>query len=537
MKLLFTSEIRAVDNATCLADGISSYQLMQRASERAARRIAELYPEVTRPIHVMIGPGNNGGDALCILRLLKAWGYEHVDGYLFSTDGRLSADCQQALTDALAAYPDSVTDVMKVMKMPAVAADDLFIDGLFGSGLNRPLADGYDYVVRFINDARCEVVSIDIPSGLMGENNANNNLSGVVIATHTITFTSPKLSFMMPEWGIYTGQLHVLDIGLSQRALEESVSGFNVIVYQDVQQRLKTRHPFSHKGTYGNAWLSAGSRGMMGAALLAARSCMRSGVGLLTVHSPACGYDILQLGIPEAKCDIDSSADYLSNLLVPEGYTAIGVGPGLGQHSATAMSLGKMLQREGRPMVLDADALNLLSSHPEWLAALKRQTILTPHPKEADRLLTAAWKVGLLDNYAQAREFYGPQLASAAPVQVSSLDRLYCVRTLAMRLHIVIVLKGTCTAVCMPSGDVWFNCQWGNPGMAVGGSGDSLTGIILSLLAQRYSSEDAAIIGVALHAKAADLAVEGEQSVESLLPSDIAAHLGAAFTFFMKKTR
>ncbi len=268
---------------------------------------------------------------------------------------------------------------------------------------------------------------------------------------------------------------------------------------------LRSREPFSHKNDYGSALLVAGSRGMMGAALLAARSCMRSGVGLLTVRVPRCGYDILQLGIPEAKCETDNCSDYHTHIEWHSGMDAIAIGPGLGLHEETQDALRDLLHRglstPGLPdpaLILDADALNILSLHPNLLEKLPKNTILTPHPGEAKRLLGATGCGNCL--------------------------------MMAMKYDIVVILKDHYTNIHLPDGNIFRNENYGNAGMAVGGSGDTLTGILLGLRAQGYTAQEASVLGVALHAIAADLAIErGNQSEESLLPSDITSWLGAAF--------
>lgn len=256
----------------------------------------------------------------------------------------------------------------------------------------------------------------------------------------------------------------------------------------------KPRKEDAHKGNFGRALLVAGSKGMMGAALLSARACMRSGVGLLTVRVPECGYDIMQLGIPEAKCDTDSSMLHHTRICVPEGTEVIGIGPGLGQHEETQEALFRLLHDYRLPMVLDADALNILASHRDWFSLLSEGTIITPHPGEMKRLG---------NDPEHLVEQYG----------------------------IVVVLKGHHTQVFSPNG-VFINKQAGNPGMAVGGSGDVLTGIVLALLAQHYPPEQAACMAVYVHALAADIALSDGNSYESLLPSDIIAHLGEAFRRF-----
>ena len=263
-----------------------------------------------------------------------------------------------------------------------------------------------------------------------------------------------------------------------------------------ISEWLKTRDPFSHKGDYGRASLVAGSVGMIGAALLSARACMRSGVGLLTVHVPECGYAIMQQGLPEAKCQADQHYTHHTYVEVPLGTEVVGIGPGIGQHVQTQWALHRlMLMNPKIPMVLDADALNILAENPHWFPQIPKGSILTPHPGEMKRLGTD-------------------------PAE------------LAAQYQLVIVLKGHHTRIYVPTDDtvqVYENTLHGNAGMAVGGSGDVLTGIILALMAQHYSAKEAAVIGVWIHALAADLALADGNSMESLLPSDIISHLGVAF--------
>lgn len=521
MILLQTNDIRNVDAAVCQKQNISSFQLMQRAASAVFAELKRRWQDPSRRYLVWAGAGNNGGDALVVYRLLYDAGY-NVRCYLFNPNGRLSEDCERAFAEA---PKDRLIPVDERFVMPDMDEKTRVVDGLLGSGLNRPLEGAYAYLVRCINQSGAEVVSIDIPTGLMGENNASNHYDTVLRASLTLTFTSPKLSFLFRENAPYVGTWKVLDIGLDEEtAAKVSMSPYRVISGRDAAAILQPRSRFDHKGSNGSACLVAGSRGMMGAALLSARACMRSGVGLLTVCAPACGYDILQLGVPEAKCLCDTRGDFVSSLsFVDTSFSAYAIGPGLGTRSETADALHRFLSEVKRPMVLDADALNLLSAHPEWFSLLHRNVVLTPHPKEADRLIRAALAAGLL------RDRSGSFRSPALPDHLSGYARLQWVRALAQELHVVILLKGTYTAVCLPSGEVWFNTEHGNPGMAVGGSGDALTGIILAFLARGYRVQDAACLGVYLHALAADEAWEQGESYESLLPSDLIRSLGAAF--------
>jgi NAD(P)H-hydrate epimerase len=344
------------------------------------------------------------------------------------------------------------------------------------------------------------VVSIDIPSGLFGEDNSGNNLRNIVRATLTLTLQMPKLSFLFPENERFTGEVVVLDINLSEKAIAERPSQWVLTERYDVVHLLNPRNKFDHKGKFGHALLVAGSYGMMGSAVLAARACMHSGVGLLTVHAPEAGYNILQSAVPEAMMQADRHPRITTEVTNVVNYTTTAFGPGMGTDPATARAVEGLIRELRRPCVVDADGLNILAAHPELIEMLPKQSILTPHPKEFERLF------GRSDNsYARLRK--GMEAA--------------------MKYRHIIVMKGANTAVCLPSGYVLFNTS-GNPGMATAGCGDVLTGILLALLAQNYRPDVAAVLGVYIHGLAADIALT-TSSEEALTASDIINNLGHAF--------
>ncbi len=509
-------DVKILDEATCSAQKITSYQLMERAAGRAAQAIMQLYPHHDTRIMVLAGPGNNGGDALVVVRRLYEAGYP-VTAYLYDPNGQPSADCLEAMN----LVPRGVLNrVSARTELPELEAGDVIVDGLLGSGLNRPLRDGFAYLVQWINQSPAQVVSLDIPTGLNMGRFVPEETPAVVQATHTLTFGHPKLTFFLPECADYLGRWQVLDIGLVAPSADLALSTpYRRLTREALRPLYRPRARFSHKGTYGHAALVAGSRGMMGAAVLAARACLRAGVGLLTAYVPDCGYTVMQTAVPEAKC-VPVGSEALQRFALPEGHNAIGIGPGLGTARDTALMLRYLLESASRPMVLDADALNLLASHPDWWKLLPPQTILTPHPKEADRLLASAYQAGLLHGSVSA--------SPEAMKHNSSYQRMERMRALAREARLIVVLKGAYTSVILPTGQQWVNTEYGHAGMAVGGTGDTLTGIILALLAAQYAPRDAAMLGVYLHSVAADAALEG-QSEESWLPSDLVAHLGAAY--------
>lgn len=498
IKIFSTDKVKEMDQYTVLHEPISSIDLVERAATAFLHEFCRLYSKQTR-IVVFAGPGNNGADALAIARLLSDEAY-HVETYLFNPTGHLSPDCavnKQRLTDL---EQVSFTEVVTEFAAPDLSGRDVVIDGLFGSGLNRPLAGGFAAVVSYINHSEAMVVSIDIPSGLFGEDNSRNDREAIIRADRTFTFTFPKLAFLLPENEAFVGEWRVLDIGIHPEILMEMPSCYMLVDEEAVSSQLKVRRRFAHKGDFGHALLVAGSKGKLGAALLAAKACMRSGAGLLTVYLPLRAEPVFQTALPEAMLGFEPNEEHFTTVPEVGGYEAIGVGPGLGQHMDSGVALGRLLQAAGRPLVIDADAINLLAANKDLLAHVPPRSILTPHPKEFDRM---------------------------AGESKSGFERLQKAHAFAMDHKVVVVLKGAYTATCTPAGNIYFN-NCGNPGMATAGSGDVLTGIILGLLAQGYEPEAAAVTGVFLHGTAGDLAA-AFQSEESLIASDIVNMLGKAF--------
>ena len=309
-----------------------------------------------------------------------------------------------------------------------------------------------------------------------------------------------KLFFLFPEHQQFIGQVQVLDIGLSQEGMEKTDAQYTLTEEDEVRQLLRPRDTFAHKGNMGHALLIGGSYGMAGAAVLAARACMRTGVGKLTVHTPRRNVNILQTAVPEAVLHIDREETIFSEAFAIDDFSAMAIGPGIGTTEQTAIAMIAQMRRAQCPVVADADALNILSAKHAWMQQLPKGIILTPHPKELERM------------EGQCTDSY---------------ERLTKALLLAERLQGYVVLKGHHTAICMPDGHIVFNTT-GNAGMATAGSGDVLTGIILGLLTRGYSQREACVLGVYLHGLAGDLAAE-ETGEESLIASDIIACLPKAF--------
>lgn len=504
MKIFTRAQIQELDNYTIEHEPIKSIDLMERSARVLTRAITERWPKSV-PVVVFAGPGNNGGDALAVARMLMEQDYQ-VQTYLFNITGHLSADCaenKQRLSDkkGLPLY----IEVKQEFDPPRLEKGMLVVDGLFGSGLNKPLAGGFASLVKYINASQAEVVSIDVPSGLMTEDNTYNVSTNIVKATQTLTLGQLKLSFLFAENQTYVGELHILDINLSKEGIAKMEAHYTFLEEENVRALYRPRHPFAHKGQMGQALVIAGCYGMAGAAILTTKACMRAGAGKVTVHSPKRNVPILQTAVPEAVLSIDREETIFTEGVATEDFNAVGIGPGLGTSEQTAITLIAQLRRTQCPLVVDADALNILANRRAWLQQLPKGIILTPHPKELDRMEGKC---------------------------VDSYERLTKARELAERLQGYVILKGHHTAICMPDGHVAFNST-GNAGMATAGSGDVLTGIITALLARGYERPAACMLGVYLHGLAGDLAA-AELGEESLMASDIINYLPKAFLRIQK---
>lgn len=497
MKILSARQMGEVDAYTIENEPIPSIELMERAASALTRKVTERWPSTT-PVKIFAGPGNNGGDALAVARMLLHAGYK-VETYLFNTSGSMSADCKTNRARLKECEGNNLTEVTTSFTPPPLTADDLVIDGLFGTGISRPVNGGFASVVKYINASKATVVSIDVPSGLMCEDNTYNVMNHIVKAHYTYTFHAPKLAFMFADNAQYVGEWEVLDIKSIDPDDERTATHYSVLEPSEIRSMLKTRPKFAHKGTAGHASLIAGKKGMAGAAILAARACMRSGAGKLTIHTQEANRGILQVAIPEAVLDIEEGNEFTKSFDANE-FDAMAIGPGIGTDKDTAQAFIEQLKMTHSPIVIDADGLNILGSHRGWILQIPRNTILTPHKKELFGLISTSR---------------------------NGFDELKKTVDLCVRQSIYIVIKGAYSAIVSPDGKVAFN-PTGNPGMATAGSGDVLTGIILGLLAQGYSTEHALKTGVYLHGLAGDIAAE-EKGTEGLMASDIIESLPKAW--------
>jgi len=470
-----------MDAYTIEQEPITSLELMERAASVCFDAFLP-YINFSEPIHVFCGPGNNGGDGFVIARLLSLM---RLDVQVwFVPFGELKPDCH-----ANKLRVPSFTELTSIQFLPAIPETCTIIDALLGVGTTRSPQGLLNEVIERINLSGAVVLSVDLPSGLPADEIPTWSM--IVKSSVTVTFQQPKLTLFLKESMPYVGKWECVDIGSDQAEINRIKSRYFQLDAKGVEQLILPRDRFSHKGTYGHGLLIAGSKGKMGAAVLAAKASLRSGIGLLTVHLPEIGLNVLQTAVPEAMCSIDQQSDRVSAIQEDlSTFSAIGIGPGMGTHEDAVSLLEKVLQFPN--LVIDADGLNLLAAHPTLLEKLPKNTILTPHPKEFERL---------------------------AGSSVSSSDRLDRLMHFAQTYQCTVILKDAITAIATKDGIVYFNLT-GNPGMATGGTGDVLTGIVLGLLAQGYSPESAAQIAVYFHGKAGD-AVAIKRGQMGLMASDL----------------
>jgi len=493
MKILTVEQIRALDSFTIAHEPIRSADLMERASNAFVKWFIQHFSgRDNQSIVIFCGQGNNGGDGLAVARLLTQKFFE-VRVYICRIGDRTSRDFELNLKRLPRRRGVPVSEIQEADSFPVISPDTILIDAIFGSGLNRPLSGYWATLINYLNELPNQRIAIDIPSGLFAE----KHTSGVAMhADYTLSFELPKLAFFFPENYKKVGQCFIQPIGLSTDFIEKAETLNYMITPNLIYPLLQKRKKYDHKGTFGHALLIVGSRGKMGAALLAAKACLRSGAGLLTVYVPSSGYNILQLGCPEAMVLEDPDALVITQFPDPGTYRSIGMGCGVGTSEQTGSALFQLIEKAKMPLVLDADALNLLAAHPEWLSKLPPLSILTPHPKEFERIFGKS-----------ANDFERNELQ----------------RKKAAVLNCIIVLKGANTCVAFPNGSCYFNTS-GNPGMATGGSGDVLTGMITGMLARGCKPQSATLMAVYLHGLAGDLACK-ELGEESLIAGDIIAFI------------
>ena len=495
MKLFTASQIKDWDLFTIQHEPVKSIRLMEWAARECSNWIRGSFRNNKIAVKIFCGKGNNGGDGLALARHLSGDGYK-VAVFILENEKPGSPDFETNL------HRLNKTSVKKFFlanekSFPVLSKEDLIIDAIFGTGLNKKPSGLAAELINYINESAANKVSIDVPSGLYIDKSSRGNT--VIKADYTLTFENQKLSFLMPENEAFVGNVVLLNIGLSKEYEQNERSAFEFVDKKIIRKIYTPRNAFSNKGNYGYACLMAGSYGMMGAAVLSSRACLRSGVGKLTSYICEAGYNILQISAPEAMCKVFGDR-HIENVNDFSDFDVIGIGPGIGRYDSHQQLLQSLFSKFNKPLVIDADALNVLSENQFLYKSIPAHSIITPHPKEFERLF------GKTD---------------------SDFDRMNLALSKSKELNIYIVLKGHYTFIAAPDGQGFFNST-GNAGMATAGAGDVLTGIITGLLAQKYTSLNAAIFGVYLHGLAGDIAAKNI-SQEALIADDIIENLGSAF--------
>lgn len=496
MKILSASQIKDADAFTIENEPVSSIDLMERASLSIVKWFVQQFDN-KHQILIFCGTGNNGGDGLAIARLLIQKKY-NLKVYIIG-DTKGSADFQINY-DRLKKI-STIEILNEEQDIPDIPEGKIIFDAIFGSGLSRPVEGIHAKVIKAINHSSAyKVIAVDIASGLFADKPSESK--NIIEPDITLSFQTPKLAFLLPENEPYVGAYEVLDINLSQEFLDKVEAPYTFLTAPFISSLFKSRRKYAHKGDFGKALIIAGSKGKMGAAILSCKACLRTGVGLLTVHTPSNCWPIMQTTVHEAMVDIDMQEDYFSEAKNTEKYDVIGIGPGLGMEEATVKGFKKLLRDYKKPMVFDADAINIIGKYPEMLSDVTPYSVFTPHPKEFERL------TGKSEN---------------------NFERLEKQKEFSKDHKVYLLLKGAHTSVSTPDGKVYFNAT-GNSGMATGGSGDILTGMITSLLAQKYDPLEATLIGVYIHGLAGDFTAE-RLGKEAMLPSDIVDQISEAFLY------
>lgn len=504
MKILSAKQIKEADKLTIDKQGISSTELMERAATMVFEEIHKRLQGAPIPVKIFCGIGNNGGDGLVVGRQLIEAGY-NVTIYIVNYSDQRSQDFLVNYDRVKNRTKNWPVLLKPDTEFPEIKYGDFVVDAIFGVGLNRPLPSWVAGLVKHINASGAFVLAIDMPSGLMADA-AVDDLESVIKASYTISFQVPKLAFYLPDTAPFVGDLQILDIGLDSEFIEQAKPVAELIAKSEARALYTPRKRFSHKGTYGHTLIIGGSYGKIGSVCLTSTAALRAGAGLVTIFAPKCGYEILQTALPEAMVITDPHMEILTHIEFDLEPDVIGFGVGVGTKEETIEAFEQLLRKNRKPMVIDADGLNILSKKKELLELIPEGSVLTPHPKELERLI-GEWK--------------------------DDFEKLEKVKSFTKRYPVIVLVKGTHTIIVTPN-DLFINTT-GNPGMATAGSGDVLTGVISALIGQGYEPLRAAVLGAYLHGKAGDLAAE-KYSYEGVVAGDIAKNTGAAiFDLFETK--
>ena len=496
MKIFNKEKLKEADEFTIKEQNINSDELMERAAIQLFGWLKTQLKENRPKINLFCGIGNNGGDGLALARLLLNDGYE-VEVYIVNFSDKRSDDFLLNL-NRLKEHQFWPEFINENSDLPELNQGEIVIDAIFGIGLNRPAEGWIKELIQYINQSKSYVIAVDVPSGLYLDK-APEDPEAIIKAETTITFQLPKLVFFLPETAEFAGRVEIADIGLDRNFIAKTASEALLIQQHDAQRLYKPRGKFSHKGTFGHCLVAGGSYGKMGSVLLATKAALRVGAGKVSALIPKCGYDILQLGIPEAMVITAENEKFLENTTIDFTPESICFGIGAGKEEATKHYLEQLMKERSAPLLIDADGINILAENQELLKHLPEKSILTPHPGELKRLL-GEWE--------------------------DDFDKLEKAKAFSLKYKVILVIKGAYT-ITIADKNLYINST-GNPGMATAGSGDTLSGIISGLVAQGYDATIAAVFGVYLHGKAGDLAAE-KLGFEAVIADDLIQHLGEAY--------
>ncbi|MGJ8593824.1 MAG: NAD(P)H-hydrate dehydratase [Aquaticitalea sp.] len=497
MKIFSKEQIYEGDKVTAKKQNISSTELMERAGIQIFNWLHMRMQGAQVPIHVFCGIGNNGGDGLVVARQLVTHGY-NVKTYVVNCSDKRTKDFlinYDRIKETTKKWPDMLNCEAD---FPEIGSDDIIIDAVFGIGLNRPPNEWVVALFQHFKKSKAFTLAIDMPSGLYS-NKVPKDENAVVWANHTLSFASPKLVFFLPQTAQFTQQWEILDIGLDPDYFQSTETKAELIGKFEMLQVYKPRERFSHKGTFGHSLIIGGSYGKIGSVILASKAALSSGAGLVTTYVPKCGYQIIQTAFPEAMVLTDLNEETIEHIEFSIDPTSIGIGMGIGTADETIAAFKKFLKTNKKPLVIDADGINMLAQQNELLKLLPKETILTPHPKELERLV-GKWK--------------------------DDFDKLKKVQEFSKKHNVIVVIKGANTITVFQE-KLYINST-GNPGLATAGTGDVLAGIITGLLSQGYESMSAAVFGVYLHGKSADIGVD-DFGYQGLNASHVIDYLGKAY--------
>lgn len=494
MYILSNQQISKADAATILANGITAVDLMEFAATQCFNWLHTRLQNQNVKIYVLCGIGNNGGDGLVMARHLQQHGYD-VNCYIVNFSEKRSPEFLKNYNQLkeLGMWPNIINNEHE---FPEISSEAIVIDAIFGNGLSRKPSGFTKKLIQYVNSANVFTLAIDFPSGLFGDKTVTDK-KAVLKASHVLTFQTPKLAFLLPENKEFLNTWEVIDIGLDTNFITSLNPKNSFTTKDDILKLYKPRDKWAHKGTYGHSLLIGGSFGKIGAITLASKAALRIGSGLVSAYIPKCGYNILQTSIPEVMVEVDEDT-HLTYFNFKTKPTVIGIGPGMGTSDKTALGFQNFLKENKLPLVVDADAINLLSQNIDLIALLPKHSVLTPHPKELERLI-GSWK--------------------------NDYEKLKKAMQFCKKHQLILVIKGAHTVI-VDSNNLAFNST-GNPALATAGSGDVLTGIITGLMAQGYAPKNAAIMGVYLHGSTADLAIQ-KTSFETFTASNILTYLSDA---------